>query len=319
MGTHNGGLCAQVTIGILGRSCLLMMERVTWGGYNRSTPVLRILWREYSRRSSETNRKNKGKQKWFHCAGTRCVADISEERRVKGSPDLDRSDLFIKRHTRKDGKPTNEAAKHVIEKLKSLKSAQPLSDDSTPHQVAARNDTYTQVLGPDRLGRVSGVGTGPTPTSMWGNESKEALRTENRLLMQRMTELETSMAEKFAKMESMIRGSQATNDGKCTPSAHVDVHMTSAVEGQAVDEEVKCITDCGDISKLIGKRVRLVDIDMQHVADGILISTEIEKEVMGRKMGTEYCYGPSMMLLSFDFMLTICMNIARGTFYFEIH
>ncbi|MQM16147.1 hypothetical protein Taro_049101, partial [Colocasia esculenta] len=64
--------------------------------------------------------------------------------------------------------------------------------------------------------------------------------------------------------------------------------MTSAVEGQAVDEDVKCITDCGDISKLIGKRVRLVDIDMQHVADGILISTEIEKEVMGRKMGTEY-------------------------------
>ncbi|MQL72525.1 hypothetical protein Taro_004865 [Colocasia esculenta] len=51
--------------------------------------------------------------------------------------------------------------------------------------------------------------------------------------------------------------------------------MTSAVEGQAVDEDVKCITDCGDISKLIRKHVRLVDIDMQHVADGILISTEI--------------------------------------------
>ncbi|MQL80345.1 hypothetical protein Taro_012784 [Colocasia esculenta] len=54
----------------------------------------------------------------------------------------------------------------IREKLKSLKSAQPPSDDSTPHQVAARNDTYTQVLGPDRLGHVSGVGTGPTPTSM---------------------------------------------------------------------------------------------------------------------------------------------------------
>ncbi|MQM22763.1 hypothetical protein Taro_055819, partial [Colocasia esculenta] len=161
----------------------------------------------YVQRSSETNRKNKGKQKWFHCAGTRSVADIHEER-VKGHLDLDRSDLFIKRHTRKDGKPTNEAAKHVIEKLKSLKSAQPLSDDSTPHQVAARNDTYTQVLGPDRPSRVSGVSTGPTPTSMWGNESKEALRSENRLLMQRMEELVTSMAEKFAKMESMITGSQ---------------------------------------------------------------------------------------------------------------
>ncbi|MQL70661.1 hypothetical protein Taro_002972, partial [Colocasia esculenta] len=72
-------------------------------------------------------------------------------------------------------------------------------------------------------------------------------------------------------------GEQAKNDGKCAPSAHVDVHMTSAFEGQAVDQDVKCIIDCGDITKLIGKRVRLVDIEMQHVADGILISTEIEK------------------------------------------
>ncbi|MQM14297.1 hypothetical protein Taro_047226, partial [Colocasia esculenta] len=69
----------------------------------------------------------------------------------------------------------------------------------------------------------------------------------------------------------------AKNDGKCAPSVHVDVHMTSAVEGQIVDQDVKCIIDCGDVSKLIGKRVRLVDIEMQHVADGILISTEIEK------------------------------------------
>ncbi|MQL83745.1 hypothetical protein Taro_016241 [Colocasia esculenta] len=143
---------------------------------------------------------------------------------VEGSPDLDRSDLFIKRHTRKDGKPTNEAAKHVIEKLKFLKSAQPLSDDSTPHQVAARNDTYTQVLGPDRPGRVSGLGTGPTPTSMWGNESKEALRSENRLLMQKMTELETSMAEKFAKIESMIRGSQVCMTISCLSEHCFSLH-----------------------------------------------------------------------------------------------
>ncbi|MQL79442.1 hypothetical protein Taro_011878, partial [Colocasia esculenta] len=160
----------------------------------------------------------------------------------------------------------------------------------------------------------------------------------------------------------------AKNDDKCAPSPHVDVHMTSAVEGQTVDQDVKCIIDCEDVSKLIGKRILLVDTEMQHVADGILISTEIEKVVMGRKIGTEYCevsithaqrpntslfvkdqfrkrlsdalgshilwlkdyvsYGPSMMLLGFDFMLTniaglhtltISMNIAGQTFYFEIH
>ncbi|MQM15199.1 hypothetical protein Taro_048139 [Colocasia esculenta] len=193
--------------------------------------------------------------------------------RVKGHLDLDHTDLFIKRHTRKDGKPTNEAARHVIEKLKSLKSAQPPSDDSTPHQVAATNDTYTQVLGPDKPGHVSGVGIGPSPTSMWRNESKEALRTENRLLMQRMEELETTMAEKFAKMESMIMGSQVYMTISCFVSMDI-LHMK---------------WDPMPRMMLIGKRVLLVDIEMQHVADGILISTEIEKVVMGRKIGTEYC------------------------------
>ncbi|MQM12864.1 hypothetical protein Taro_045779, partial [Colocasia esculenta] len=222
--------------------------------------------------------------------------------RVKGHLDLDRSDLFIKRHTRKDGKPTNEVARHVIEKLKSLKSVEPPSDDSTPHQVAARNDTYTQVLGSDRPGRVSGVGIGPTPTSMWGNESKEVLRTENRLFMQRMEELETAMAEKFAKMESMIRGSQVYMTISCFVSMDI-LNMNkypSAVEGQTVDQDVKCIIDCGDVSKLIGKRVLLVNIEMQHVADGILISIEIEKVVMGRKIGTEYCE-MGMLLFLFEY------------------
>ncbi|MQL85789.1 hypothetical protein Taro_018312 [Colocasia esculenta] len=41
----------------------------------------------------------------------------------------------------------------------------------------------------------------------------------------------------------------AKNDDKCAPSPHVDVHMTSAVEGQTVDQDVKCIIDCEDVSK----------------------------------------------------------------------
>ncbi|MQL70318.1 hypothetical protein Taro_002633, partial [Colocasia esculenta] len=182
------------------------------------------------------------------------------------------------------------------EKLKSLKCAQPPSDDSTPHQVAVRNDTYTQVLGPDRPGRVSGVGRGPTPTSMWGNESKEALGTENRLLLQRMDELETTMAEKFAKMESMILGSQVYMTISC--------FMSMDILNMKWDSRI-----------LLHASYMTIDIEMQHVADGILISTEIEKVVMGRKKGTEYyekphlmvkglCSGPSMMLLGFDFMFT---------------
>ncbi|MQM17909.1 hypothetical protein Taro_050890 [Colocasia esculenta] len=55
--------------------------------------------------------------------------------------------------------------------------------------------------------------------------------------------------EIFSDLKAQILSSQAKNDGKCAPSAHVDVHMTSAVEGQVVDQDVKCIIDCGDVSK----------------------------------------------------------------------
>ncbi|MQM18652.1 hypothetical protein Taro_051647 [Colocasia esculenta] len=61
--------------------------------------------------------------------------------------------------------------------------------------------------------------------------------------------------------------------------------------------------------QLIGKRVLLVDIEMQHVADGILVSTEIEKVVMGSKIGTEYCEG--LVASRFAFSLQFCC-IGRG-------
>ncbi|MQM15330.1 hypothetical protein Taro_048276 [Colocasia esculenta] len=101
-------------------------------------------------------------------------------------------------------------------------------------------------------------------------------------------------------VEVDLCSAEAKNDGKCAPSPPVDVHTISAFEGQTVDQDVKCITDCGDVSKLIGKRVLLVHIEMQYVANGILISTEIEKVVMVRKIGS----GPSMKLLGLDLMLT---------------
>ncbi|MQL78267.1 hypothetical protein Taro_010686 [Colocasia esculenta] len=64
-----------------------------------------------------------------------------------------------------------------------------------------------------------------------------------------------------------------------------------------------------DLALLIGKHVLLVDIEMQHVANGILVSTEIEKVVMGRKIGTEYCEG--LVASRFAFSLQVWC-IGRG-------
>ncbi|MQM18030.1 hypothetical protein Taro_051015, partial [Colocasia esculenta] len=58
-------------------------------------------------RRSEVNRKNKGVQKIFHCAGTQTFADIRKAELQKSGQDMDRSKLFIVTHTRKDGIPVN--------------------------------------------------------------------------------------------------------------------------------------------------------------------------------------------------------------------
>ncbi|MQL67762.1 hypothetical protein Taro_000037, partial [Colocasia esculenta] len=73
-------------------------------------------------------------------------------------------------------------------------------------------------------------------TNLWGFEH--------------MVHVPAQILQIFSDLKAQILSSQAKNDGKCAPSAHVDVHMTSAVEGQVVDQDVKCIIDCGDVSKV---------------------------------------------------------------------
>ena len=43
-------------------------------------------------------------------------------------------------------------------------------------------DAYEQVMGWDRTGRIRGIGTGPTPKSLWGSRSEQKLRQDNESL-----------------------------------------------------------------------------------------------------------------------------------------
>lgn len=79
--------------------------------------------------------------------------------------------------------------------MKDLKHSQSASCSSCPPPVALKDDIYAQVLGEDRSGRVRGVGTGPTPSSLWG--SSHILQVENNKLQKKVKELE----ERVAKVE----------------------------------------------------------------------------------------------------------------------
>lgn len=86
-------------------------------------------------------------------------------------------------------------------KLQHLKGSQPSS--STSYPLASKDDIYSQVLGEDKPGSVRGVGTGPTPATLWGKGS-DVLKAENKRLNERVKVLE----EKFVKLETMYAASE---------------------------------------------------------------------------------------------------------------
>ncbi|MQM07486.1 hypothetical protein Taro_040327 [Colocasia esculenta] len=119
-------------------------------------------WKRYS----DINKKSKSHHKYFHCAGTKSFADINEEET----------------------------------KIQEVKITQPSSSSSS--SIASADDIYSQVFGKERPGRVRGVGTGPTPTSLWGTSSQcqAQLRAENAQLNAMVKEL----AERLGKVESIV-------------------------------------------------------------------------------------------------------------------
>ncbi|MQM01370.1 hypothetical protein Taro_034125 [Colocasia esculenta] len=179
---------------------------------------------------------------------------------------MDRSELFIVTHTRKDGAPVNSECAVAIEKIQALKQSQ--SSASSSQTVASKYDIYSQVLVEDKPGRVRGLGTGPTPASLWGR-STDILKDENKKLGDRVKDLE----EWIAKLEGTESKFQEEND---------------SVDGGVAPKESTSVTK-QDVHSLISKRVKLLDMYGNIVAMGIVMSTNPTKIVMGKPIGQDFC------------------------------
>ncbi|MQM20034.1 hypothetical protein Taro_053049, partial [Colocasia esculenta] len=189
-------------------------------------------WKRYS----DINKKSKSHHKYFHCAGTKSFADINEEET----------------------------------KLQEVKITQPSSSSSS--SIASADDIYSQVFGKERPGRVRGVGTGLTPTSLWGTSSQcqAQLRAENAQLNAMVKEL----AERLGKVESIVVESKQVES---TPN------MERCVQSSASVIEPK-----GKESLMLGKKVKLCDMTGQPIANAIIMSLDKSKMVMGKSLGEEY-------------------------------
>ncbi|MQL71286.1 hypothetical protein Taro_003650, partial [Colocasia esculenta] len=192
-------------------------------------------------------------QQHFACSDARVVEDqwknlvqiwSSEEFKfLKTGATLDRGDLFIRTRMKKAGGPVNEESSAMIQ-------------SSTSSSIASVGDTYEQVMGRDRTGRVRGIGTGPTLKSLWGSRSEQKLRQDNESLKQQIDALE----ERMKKIES--RGNNESSASVCHAQRKKD--------------------------SLGGRRVRILNFSGQVVASDILMSDDNDNVVMGKKLGGEY-------------------------------
>ncbi|KAI8530390.1 hypothetical protein RHMOL_Rhmol11G0054700 [Rhododendron molle] len=83
---------------------------------------------------------------------------------AKGGVEPDRLEVFQKTHTKKDGKPVDEASKIAIARIDERISQVPVSLQSPTY----REKVFTDVLGQDTRGRVRTFGLGPCPSQVWG-------------------------------------------------------------------------------------------------------------------------------------------------------
>ncbi|MQL86876.1 hypothetical protein Taro_019410 [Colocasia esculenta] len=186
----------------------------------------------------------------------------------KTGTDPDRADVFIITHTRKDGRPINKDCAIAIEKLKALKQTEPSTNPSNP--VVAKDDAFSKVFGEEKSGRIRGVGTRPSPVTLWGRKN-EVLKYENKTLHERIKVLE----EKFAKLKNKEMEENESQVRRDSPGLFASSMASKECESS--------------MDPLTGKNVKLLDLVNEQVAEGIVMSIDPNKIVMGRPIGHVYC------------------------------
>ncbi|XP_077221391.1 uncharacterized protein LOC143855090 [Tasmannia lanceolata] len=183
-------------------------------------------WRSpLGQKRSETNKANRSKQLTTHTAGTKSFARIRHEE----GQDLSRVEMFRRTHTKKDGRPVDSASEALMEKFLEYETQHP---QSSANDIAAKDDVFAQVMGPERRGRVRMMGFGTNPTQMFGPSPNsmdyqrqiEQERNEKEKLMEEMTQFREDMTQQWQGFLSNFMRSQTTTEAT---SSRVDALPTS--------------------------------------------------------------------------------------------
>ncbi|KAB1200959.1 hypothetical protein CJ030_MR0G005508 [Morella rubra] len=118
---------------------------------------------------SHAGKQNRSLQTTVHTAGSKSFARYAHELEKEKQVPINRADLYKTVHMRSDGSPINP---DVAEKIAN-------GGDWTERFRMdgsigwSPSDRYAQVIGPERHGRIRGVGLGPTPSSHPANTNEQ--------------------------------------------------------------------------------------------------------------------------------------------------
>ncbi|KAG8499629.1 hypothetical protein CXB51_006113 [Gossypium anomalum] len=149
------------------------------------------------------------KQKFTHTAGSRSFASVAEAEEVKSGQKVGRLQLFEITHRKKDGSPMTSEAGEIMEKLKDKKVEYEAtaSTDSSVNLENIDNRIITEVLGPERYGRVRFQGSGITPTQYFGSGSQQYMpsgsqaKAEVQRLRDQMAQMQANTVEQIAEVQ----------------------------------------------------------------------------------------------------------------------
>ncbi|XP_019081395.1 uncharacterized protein LOC104882542 [Vitis vinifera] len=168
------------------------------------------------------NKANRAKQVIKHISGSKSYAQIRYEQAQKKEDrsDPNRIEMFALTHTRKYGMLVDDHFKEIMDQFQQLLSQLEGTSSSTSASSGAStsvsstfvsstsiastfvastyvDEIYTQVMGPERHGRVQGYGFGPTPTSVFGSTSRWRSRVILSTQLENAQEMLIAAKQKF--------------------------------------------------------------------------------------------------------------------------
>ncbi|KAB1219320.1 hypothetical protein CJ030_MR3G001197 [Morella rubra] len=209
------------------------------------------------RHRSHAGKQNRSLQTTVHTAGSKSFARYAHELEKEKQVPINRADLYKTVHMRSDGSPINPDVAEKIRRMEEIGlndsgSSQTSNEFRVDGSIGwSPSDRYAQVIGPERHGRIRGVGLGPTPSSHPANtnvrssqptssSNERAVFMENRVQM-----LESEVASLKSTIQMMAQAweqrqyQDVPNNNQVSPAIHRSSHASrkTSVADNADDAE----------------------------------------------------------------------------------